>query len=126
MKTYTRKDGSRTQHSDAWILEKTPHHLKSSIDMDYVDQLNPEEAKFLSDFSKSYYCGMVTAVNKDWTKEEKKECFDRNNANRRDVFTNLRRTRTLKPLEKCTENAADGYGLAKRGKQQTKKESKND
>lgn len=62
------------------------------IDHDYVDKLSDKEKKWLSQFNEEYLSGTFSHSAKDLhkTKKQKRECYNRNNARNRDVFSIFR------------------------------------
>ena len=79
-----------------WILDHafepykqttcTPANLKTFIDYNYLDKLTEEEQIWLAEFTDAYYTGANNKVSKTWSKEEKRDCYNRNNARIRGVM----------------------------------------
>ena len=59
------------------------------LDFDYIDQLTEEEKDFLNKFAEEYIHGSFENTRKDLhkTKTSKRECYNRNNARNRDLYT---------------------------------------
>lgn len=78
------------------------------IDYDYLHKLSPEELQYLNDFSEEYNNAHIPKKNKiHKTKKLKKDCYDRNNARNRDVFTRAKAGNQLKYLEELRTNLVD-------------------
>lgn len=59
------------------------------IDYDYLNKLSPKELKWLNKFTEEYVNANLSGQSKKLhnTKELKKDCYDRNNARNRCVYT---------------------------------------
>lgn len=89
------KGGSRRKNTPFPGLKKElhPRPRRHYIDQDYINKLSDEEKEFLSKFNDEYYGASLAKVDdlqareKDFhkTAEERKTCYDRNNACNRDV-----------------------------------------
>ena len=63
------------------------HRNKNPMaDMDYWHKLSPSEKQWLSKFKLAYYDNMFDSRNSEWTREDKRERSNANNAARRDVY----------------------------------------
>ena len=62
------------------------------IDFDYLDKLSDEEKRWLSNFNEEYLSGNFNHPGKrlNKTKEERRQCYNRNNARNRDVISRNR------------------------------------
>jgi hypothetical protein len=83
------------------------------IDHDYIDQLNDKEKQFLSDFNEEYISGNFKhngPNNFHKTTQSKRNCYNRNNARNRCMYTIAKSTSRLFSEEdilqnvKCIEN----------------------
>lgn len=61
-------------------------------DIDYADQLDPESAKFMSNFMEEWLGARLNHPGKKFhkTKKEKKLCYDMNNQKQRDIYNYLK------------------------------------
>jgi hypothetical protein len=79
------------------------------IDQDYVNKLSAEEKKWLSDFNEEYVGASFnhsgTILHK--TKEEKLDCYRRNNSRNRDTVSLFRTTGWTDNWEEAVENRQD-------------------
>lgn len=66
-------------------------------DLDYIEQLSPEDKKFMSKFMEEFVGARLNGKGKKLHKTKKltKDCFDRNNARNRDIYAIARATGTL-------------------------------
>jgi hypothetical protein len=62
------------------------------IDHDYLDKLNPDELRWLSNFNEEYLSGNFKHPGEIFhkTPEEKRQCYNRNNARNRCLFTSMK------------------------------------
>lgn len=85
---------------------KTEFNLKTRtdlIDFDYLDKLKPEELAWLNKFNEEYANANLNSKdlkkNLHNTKALKKDCYDRNNARNRDIFTRTKASGELDYIE---------------------------
>ena len=73
------------------------HTRKSSrdlVDFDYADRLDPKDREWLDQFSREYYQNAFKNAHDDMhaaKSEERRACYRRDHARRRDAWTQLRR-----------------------------------
>ena len=85
-----------TMKSKKWILDCarkpkgsptcTPFSLKDVVDFDYLHLLTNEELEWLAQFMTGFFKGERNEVSKEWSVEEIRECFSRNNRRKRDAM----------------------------------------
>lgn len=77
------------------------------IDHDYLNKLNPEELRWLSNFNEEYISGNFKHGGKilHRTKKERKKCYDRNNSRNRDTLTIAKATGHIQEGEKGMKEA---------------------
>lgn len=76
------------------------------IDYDYLDKLSPEEKEWLNRFSEEFHGanflksknGNYSTKNIHRTKKQRKDCYDRNNARNRDVYSITKSNDMLKDV----------------------------
>jgi hypothetical protein len=102
-----RKSGSAKRGPLAGLRPSV--HPKSRwelIDQDYVNKLSPEEKKWLSDFNEEYVGASFNhsgdILHK--TKEEKLDCYRRNNSRNRDTVSLFRTTGWTDNWEEAVDN----------------------
>lgn len=71
------------------MKEVNPKNRWEHIDHDYLDKLSDKEKEWLSNFNEEYLSGNFNHKGKKFhkTKKEKRDCYNRNNARNRDLFT---------------------------------------
>lgn len=74
----------------SWPFKKGPQSVAGLIDYDYLDQLSPEELKWLEDFTRAEYLNDTHLLRrlkngKKPTKGETRAIYNANNARRRDA-----------------------------------------
>lgn len=84
--------GGHQRRAEKFPGLKKELHPKSRweyLDQDYAKELTDEEKKFLSDFNEEYYGGNFQHSGKKLHKgvKAKRECYTRNNARNRDMYT---------------------------------------
>jgi hypothetical protein len=65
-------------------------NVRDYVDFDYLDKLSEAEKRWLHQFVEEYYCGKVKKNNKKTihnTDKMRKECYNRNNAINRDLYS---------------------------------------
>lgn len=74
------------------VHEVNPRTRWENIDHDYVDQLSDKEKEWLSNFNEEYLSGNFNHKGKKFhrSKQSKRDCYNRNNARNRDLFTLFR------------------------------------
>jgi hypothetical protein len=88
-----RRKRSKYPGLDKSVNSKLRHEI---IDHDYIEQLSDEEKEWLSNFNEEYISGNFSKGDKFHpTKEEKRECYTRNNARNRCIFSISNATKTL-------------------------------
>lgn len=84
---------------------KTRHELIA--DYDYVKQLSPKEKEWLNKFTKEYVNAEINTKqprkNLHRNKALKKDCYDRNNARNRCIYTRSKASWNLKFFEDISE-----------------------
>jgi hypothetical protein len=82
-----------------------PKPRQEYIDFDYIDKLNDDEKKFLSNFNEEYMSGSFQHKGNKLhrTKEERKDCYDRNNARNRDI-SSVHKARAMPFSQAMLEN----------------------
>jgi len=107
-KTQSRKQ--KREKLSALNVEKHPRTRREYLDFDYVDQLTPQEKKFMAKFIDEYY-GAALAKKEDKygrskdlhrTLKDRKQCTDRNNARLRDLTTLSKVGGVVDPLDTAT------------------------
>lgn len=87
---------------------KTRHDV---IDMDYLNQLNPEDKEWMNQFIDEYVGASLDFKNLENnlhnTKELKKDCTDRNNARNRCLYTQAKINHMLDELGEQEQVSAD-------------------
>jgi hypothetical protein len=85
---------------------KTRHELIA--DYDYIKKLSPEEKEWLNKFTKEYVNAEINTKkprkNLHKTKAARKDCYDRNNARNRCIYTRSKASWNLKYLEDINES----------------------
>jgi len=74
------------------------------IDYDYLKELNPEEYKFMQKFTDEYYGGAIRVGDDESlhnTDELRKDCYNRNNRQNRDIMGLAKTTGRLDSLTEC-------------------------
>ena len=121
MNYYQKRTGIMKKKRQNWILETTPHSLQEQVDHDYLDKLSQAELDWLAAFDMSFYRGSKNEVSADWTKEEFKEAFDRNNASARDIFTKCNQSSDSEAVfSTVAGSSAANYGMRPRGRTKKK------
>jgi hypothetical protein len=84
---------SRTKYPGL-VKEVNPRTRWEYLDQDYVDKLSDKEKEFLSNFNEEWLSGNFNHPGRKLhrTKKSRRECYGRNNARNRDLFT-INRTR---------------------------------
>lgn len=74
------------------VHEVNPKTRWELMDQDYIDKLTEKEKEWLSNFNEEYISGNFSHKGKKFhkTKKSKRECYNRNNARNRDLYTILR------------------------------------
>lgn len=87
---------------------------QEQFDYDYIDKLNPEEKEWLSKFTEEYLGARLNGEGKKLHKNKRlrKDCFDRNNARNRDIFSIAQATGSLDRPETLTKVIEDGQNSA--------------
>lgn len=69
--------------------ELNPKSRWELLDFDYIDKLSEKEKDFLNKFAEEYIHGSFEHTRKDLhkSKKAKRECYNRNNARNRDLYT---------------------------------------
>lgn len=77
-------------------------------DYDYLKKLTPKEKEWLNKFTKEYVNAEIDTKkprrNLHKTKKLKKDCYDRNNARNRCIYTRSKASWNLKFIEDVSEN----------------------
>lgn len=85
---------------------KTRHELIA--DYDYLKELSPKEKEWLNKFTKEYVNAEINnkqpRKNLHRNKSLKKDCYDRNNARNRCIYTRSKASWNLKFFEDVSEN----------------------
>ncbi len=76
------------------VKEVNPKTRWEYLDQDYANQLSDKDKEYLSNFNEEYLSGNFNHKGKKLhrTKKEKRDCYNRNNARNRDLYT-INRTR---------------------------------
>lgn len=86
----TKRDKKKYPNLSKQVNLKSRQNL---IDYDYINKLSDEEKKWLDKFTKEYTNASIDTKNLENnlhnTIELKKDCFDRNNARNRDLYSKL-------------------------------------
>lgn len=71
------------------VKEVNPKTRWEYLDQDYIDKLSPKEKEWLSNFNEEYLSGNFKHPGKKLhkTTKERRECYTRNNARNRDLYT---------------------------------------
>lgn len=90
---------------DATVNLKTRQDLIS--DYDYINKLTPKEKEWLNKFTKEYVNAELNSKqpkkNFHKTKKLKKDCYDRNNARNRCIYTRSKASWNLNYIEDVSE-----------------------
>ena len=94
---------------DPTVNLKTRYELIA--DYDYLDQLSDKEKALLNKFTKEYVNADLdtknTRKNLHRTKKMRKDCYDRNNARNRCIWTRSKASKNSVSFEDLPSNAAD-------------------
>lgn len=79
---------SRTKYPGL-VKEVHPRTRWEHLDQDYIDKLSDKEKEWLSNFNEEYLSGNFNHKGKKLhrTKKERRDCYNRNNARNRDLYT---------------------------------------
>ena len=69
------------------------------IDQDYIHKLSDKEKKWLNKFNEEEVNASLKKPRFNKTKEERKACYDRNNARNRDVLTRAKASGSINYIE---------------------------
>lgn len=104
MSKATRRSKIKNPALDPRFMLKNRQEL---IDYDYLHKLSDEELKFLNTFTEEFVGARLNHPGDVLhnSKELKKDCFDRNNARNRDIFTRAKVDGSLDYLEDLYKEA---------------------
>jgi hypothetical protein len=93
-----KRDGRKYPGFDKGVNSRTRWEY---LDQDYIDKLSPKDKKYLSDFMCEWMSGNFQHDGKKMHKtgQEKRDCYNRNNARNRDVYAIKKATGYLAPIE---------------------------
>lgn len=93
-----KRDGRKYPGFDKGVNSRTRWEY---LDQDYIDKLSPKDKKYLSDFMCEWMSGNFQHEGKKLHKtgQEKRDCYNRNNARNRDVYAIKKATGYLAPIE---------------------------
>jgi hypothetical protein len=83
-------------------------------DYDYLDKLSFSEKKWLNDFTDEWVNAAVSDKNKPrfhTKKEDKKKCYDRNNARNRDIMSHARARNMLFSASEVSTKEENGRSI---------------
>jgi hypothetical protein len=87
------KKTKRSQTKNPGLVhEVNPKTRWELMDQDYINKLSEKEKEWLSNFNEEYISGNFSHKGKKFhkTKKARRECYSRNNARNRDLYTILR------------------------------------
>jgi len=92
-------------------------HYSSSrefVDYDYVSKLSDEDAEWLGNFSDNYYSGRFKHDDGNNPEKDRKSCYKRAHAQRRDFLSGRPRSRVLLTAEQAEFIEVVDHSVAKR------------